>query len=1403
MKKIILSIILAVVVVLGALVIHISMIDWNSHKDRIATQFANVTGKRVEFYGPVEFKIFPSPYLRAIDVKIFGDRAYNEDNKPIAVIKTLYADLSLVPLLRGRFDVTDMLAMEPEMFIDILPDGKMNWQSVDDFDRTGESIDVVLDKFRIENAKVRILSANHGVDLTLDHLNAVVSAEGVFGPYSVEGSYMKDNNPEGFAVILGKFSDTFATSLSFSIRHPKSDSSLRFDGSFFLKNSAVNGSVVVESARVLDFASSYLPEITIDKKYEYPLAASLEINTNKTKLDISNFIIKYGQSTGSGNITIPFAFSEYDYGKTSGERQKIEATFNMAELDLSPISELFKDFTKEHIKEFNPDLGYDFLFDVKSVKTNYKNQDIRDFELSFDVLKDKINLNVLTGFLPGDTSLDVSGVIYPEKDILTYNFDVVSKAEDFTMLADWLSYKVPAINTFTYRKANLSTKVMGNLQNIKISPINLLFDKTQIVGEVGLVRGDKISILADVNMDSFNFDNYLEKMPKEVAEQGLKEEVLYGLSKMSFLNDYNIIFNGKLGLGIWDSKTMDGTSLSFQVNDSKMNLEQFKITSFKNSSMEFSGGIGNIGRDLTFSNLKFDIATQDFYSLFTKNKLPNLFASAKDLRKFEVKGVASGNPSKIALRSVIKLDDITTAYSGEVADLNNKLIFDGKIDFRSSDFVKMLNKFAINYNPRVLTMGIFRINSAIKGSVDNMAFSGMETFIGTNKFVGDVVYKNIAGKDDLSFNLNVNNFEMDRFFYNKSNVSSSSSFQMKEDAKIDFLAKPILSKMKIDYGFVDTFNLNGRINVGNLSYQQKEFKDASFDLNMKNSIMNIDNFKANFGVAKILAKIMVDMNNKTMIKGDVSLSEYKIKDGVSGEKYGLIDGEVDKALLVFSSVVSSEDDFLTSLDGGLDFSIKNPEVKGWDLGQIYALVKEKNSTENFDENVSASLEKGTTRFDSMAGKIVFSKGSYKLEDISYIATDFDVKTIGTGSLNLWDINSFYDVSFKNLEDKMNVTFDMKGPLSSPKVVSDASKIKEYYEKKASELEAERLAKLEQKQKDLADKLGVFGTRIFEDKSYVNDKLIKKIEEKDLSSSTIVIQERYNSILEQSKKIDSMLEKAINIIDKTEYEDSDVSEVSLIQDKVIAELEKVNKDLESADYQDGREKVNQRYNELADKYVATRTNVGRFRDAYMKFPPRLIVMGKSFLIENYPEMNEHKKNIEAIFIGLDSQNTEASKDYIHVQTLNDVNSINEYIKKVDTMLDNYRAKEPILESSIKGLLEGLEAMISNQEKEYDNMVIEQKTKNKIEESKGSISSSTGKNLSIVKDASEINLNDDNVDKGNVKVLDFSNKSKEGSSSIKKVFTREEIKQKIIEKTDGKLLKEIDGEVSATAGVINKN
>ena len=219
MKKLLAALFILIVVAGAGGFFYVTSIDWNKHKEIIAQQFFEVTGKRIVFSGPISFEIFPSPYLQAKNVKIIND---GTTEKPLLEAEDLVAKLDLNQLLHKQFNVKQMELKNPQINFELQSDGRLNWQSnlSSQQKQKVEDAKFALNSVRLDNATFKFEDISRNIIFEWDNLNGEVIAQSINGPFRLEGNYIKDNNPQGVAISIGKFSDTTDTSLNMVMTHP-------------------------------------------------------------------------------------------------------------------------------------------------------------------------------------------------------------------------------------------------------------------------------------------------------------------------------------------------------------------------------------------------------------------------------------------------------------------------------------------------------------------------------------------------------------------------------------------------------------------------------------------------------------------------------------------------------------------------------------------------------------------------------------------------------------------------------------------------------------------------------------------------------------------------------------------------------------------------------------------------------------------------------------------------------------------------------------------------------------------------------------------------------------------------------------------------------------------------------
>ena len=125
MKKVVWALVGLVVVLVGAVLVAPSVIDWNSYKPEIAAKVRELTGRDLVIAGDINAQIFPAPTLTAENVSISSiEGAQSPD---LATLRSVEVRIALAPLLGGHVRIENVRLIEPQINLEVLADGRNSW----------------------------------------------------------------------------------------------------------------------------------------------------------------------------------------------------------------------------------------------------------------------------------------------------------------------------------------------------------------------------------------------------------------------------------------------------------------------------------------------------------------------------------------------------------------------------------------------------------------------------------------------------------------------------------------------------------------------------------------------------------------------------------------------------------------------------------------------------------------------------------------------------------------------------------------------------------------------------------------------------------------------------------------------------------------------------------------------------------------------------------------------------------------------------------------------------------------------------------------------------------------------------------------------------------------------------
>ena len=1351
-KKLFLGIV--ALLILGAIgaTVYLNMIDWNQHKAIIAKQFSEATGKEVDFKGAVNFTLFPSPSLEASDINV-----YNRNNEgqqvTLAKIQKMVASLSISSLIGGKINVEKMTIINPEFFIEQYDNGRINWQSnhngTQNFALT--NIEVSLNSVMLENAKIYIANKTHDFATTITDINAEVIAGSLFGPYRIEGSYIKDGTAGGFALDLGQFSDSFATSVNIVISHPQSESYARFDGTVLLNNDAINGNIIIESKNPINFVNSLFKKVNISEDYEHPLAMSLAIKSDKKQIALSNVVIKYAESAGAGNILIPRYATKI--GDSEDERKCIDVAFNMAEFNPKPAIQMLNDFWNKYDgKDYIPEIGFDIIADFKSVKTTYNDQIIRDLDISADFINNVLSIQSFTAQLPFDGNIKIKGELYSVEKVMTYNFDIEANTAEFAKTAQWLGYDLQPLSKNVYKRSSTKFNLAGTPKTIKIAPFVFNIDKTGVNGKFAMVRGNNNKYFIIAETDSLNFDNYIADMPEEIAQSDLETQAAYRFKQLSGLQNLDLQFRFSLNSGIWNKIPFEKLATEGTLKNGILKIADLSAKEIASAQIALRGDISGFGSSPQVKNLKYGINIRD-NTAFTEKfgiTLPNI--NFNNLSQFKSQGIVTGGLSRMAVKTTSKLGHIDNTYNGQISKNDGIYTFNGQLELKSNDTVRTLNDFSVDYRPNY-PLGLLNLSSDINGTINAFVLKNMKANIGSNSFNGELLYSKQEDTHLIKANLNVNKFELERFFYNPSARNDQPAFRSQNE-KVAFLAQPNLSKTKINYDWSKNFEIEASINADNISLNNTSVQQASWLMTLKKQVFKVLQFSAQKADGIISGNWELNIPDHNKLSGKINFKDIKLtKNQWIGTTYGIRDGIIS-AEVDFNTSASSIDEILTSLSGKGTFNIDKATIKGWNINAIENDLEKRSNSEGLRALIQQNLGQGDSYFNKISGSFSADNGNYRINNTIFDNDTYFVDMGAEGNFANWTINSLNRVEFKSIPDIADFNFTLEGSLSAPSLETDVSALSEVYASRIAKKEAAAKAAKDAKTAKYRSLMDEQQERAQKSYDYLQNTIIPTFNTISSKTENNDIKQSYRNINKTIAQSNNNIRDILNKNNMIDIDDDVIASLKKQNDQVDELLKRIKQEMDVTQSQDVKLRINSYYNELVKNSEELPALSSATIEISGKYGERLAAINTQYRIENDDKIADIQAEIDSRLEEINAINQQIAQDNILTKNITNTKTLETHADNFNAARKNVAAKIGDIRKFIKAYQEHLDTIVTAEEKAYYQKLQDEALQQKLNENTGKIVTAGGRNVTVERNIEDIKRSEEAIKLQNSPVINFS-------------------------------------------------
>ncbi|MCK5424161.1 MAG: AsmA family protein [Emcibacter sp.] len=597
MKKLGLGLGILIVVVIGAILIVPSFLNWNEYKVEIEETASEYTGRTVVIKGDISMSLLPMTALSVKDVSVTnldGGRAeYMLSLKSLDVKVSFPSVISL--LFGGKVKVEKFILVDPVVALEVLPDGRVNWDLGGDASEGSEqasSADISLDKFQIVNGQVSFEDmASQQMEL-LRKINANVKVKSINGPIDVTGSAKYKGLDAELSFSLGKIRPGKKVPVNITMSMLDGQVKVGVLGGVILsgKDSSFSGKLDMKANdggdmfNIIDRIKGLKPpsDIRIGQNFSFDTAVVVAADN----IAVKDLNIRMGQSRGQGAIDVSL-----------GEKINIQANLSINKLDMNPLLVAFADqqnqTSPETVKQADVDgeqvVVSDLLkrlagsLDLRLGALKYNGKIASQIAVKLTAKDGIVDISTVQARMPGGSGLNFKGQIGSQEDntpILTGDLSV--NASNLRGLLSWLKVDVSEIPSGQLTQFSYKSGLKVTSELVQFYTVAGKLDAMSFKGGVSYALEGRSSYGISLDMKNLNLDAYMSNRKPE-KKSDLKKA-------LGLLDEFDVSYDIALsnitlsGMKIRSGK-LDGLLLGGKLDAKVIRLEDMAGINFTGSAV--------------------------------------------------------------------------------------------------------------------------------------------------------------------------------------------------------------------------------------------------------------------------------------------------------------------------------------------------------------------------------------------------------------------------------------------------------------------------------------------------------------------------------------------------------------------------------------------------------------------------------------------------------------------------------------------------------------------------------------------------------------------------------------------------------------------------------------------------
>lgn len=719
-----------VALLVAALVALPALIDVNSYKPLIVSQVKTATGRELVIDGPISLSLLPTPTVSVTGVKFFN--APGSKNANMVEVKSVTVQPSLLALLGGRIEVSEVTLVEPKIVLEINAEGKPNWEFAPSVAEAKPAAakpstprPLSLGRLTIDNGTLIFSDSKAGLSVVADKANFTASVGSIDGPYSLAGDASINGAPLRLDLAVGaRGSKGHTADLALQAGGGK----LGFKGTLSELGAAakVSGVASASAESLTTFVGTLVklagqPEPALPPILAGKFAFDGGIDVSQTAFAARDFKMALGQDSGSGSLSVALkpklavegkiAVPKLDLDRWLAALQQPAPAATPSAAAAAPASAPAAT-SQSHLGDLTAKLA----FDVGEVI--YNKQPVRNVVVEIDAKGGAVAVPKLTATLPGDMVLQAQSTLTGDaaRPGVTGQFSLVGPKLRETLT--WLAVDLSAVPPSKLQKLSLRGRMSSTGGNVQVSDAVFELDELKGTGGVTVTFTVPLSIVTSVSLETLDLDSFL--VPVAAQQKPAGASGASAPPSGPVVPGPTVGLKAKVARLIYNKETIQGVDVDVALQGSTLRLNDVKVSNLGGARLAVRGTVANYSAPQPRADIAFNFEAPDMSRVL---KVAGTTAPA-DLGAVSASGGVAGTVEQLTLRDLnvnamgqsVKATGTlampgasrgapqSAAYKGNLV-LNGQAL-DGSIDAR------LTGRTTINADLRASTLDLDRIGGS-------------------------------------------------------------------------------------------------------------------------------------------------------------------------------------------------------------------------------------------------------------------------------------------------------------------------------------------------------------------------------------------------------------------------------------------------------------------------------------------------------------------------------------------------------------------------------------------------------------------------------------------------------------------------------------------------------------------